>query len=39
MIGLIHKTLAKKMFQKVAASWGCNVPLDEKVWETGHNGY
>lgn len=38
MIGLIHKTLAKKIFQKAAASWGCNVPLDEKVWETGRNG-
>ena len=33
MIGLIHKTLAKKMLQKVAASLGCCVPLDEKVWE------
>ncbi len=31
--GLIFKTLAKKMFQKAAASWGCQVPLDEKVWE------
>lgn len=35
MIGLIHKTLAKKMLQKVAASLGCRVPLDKKVWETG----
>ncbi len=34
MIGLIRKTIAKKMFQKVAASLGCTVPLDEKVWET-----
>ena len=34
LMGLIHKTLGKKMFQKVAASWGCSVPLDEKVWET-----
>ncbi len=34
LIGLIHRTLGKKMFQKVAASWGCNTPLDEKVWET-----
>lgn len=34
IIGLIHKTLAKKIFQKAAASWGCSVPLDEKVWET-----
>lgn len=32
MMGLIFKTLAKKMFQKAAASWGCRVPLDEKVW-------
>ena len=28
LIGLIHRTLGKKMFQKVAASWGCNTPLD-----------
>ncbi len=34
MIGLIHKTIAKKMLQKVAASLGCRTPLDEKVWET-----
>ncbi len=34
MVGLMHKTLAKKMFQKVAVSWGCRVPLDEKIWET-----
>lgn len=38
MIGLIHKTIARKIFQKAAASWGCSVPLDEKVWETGDNG-
>ena len=38
IIGLIHKTLAKKILQKAAASWGCHVPLDEKVWETGRNG-
>ncbi len=37
IMGLIFKTLAKKMFQKAAASWGCSVPLDEKVWETGHD--
>ena len=36
LIGLIHRTLGKKMFQKVAASWGCNTPLDEKVWETSN---
>lgn len=35
MIGLIHKTLAKKVLQKVATSLGCSVPLDKKVWETG----
>ena len=35
LMGLIFKTLARKMFQKAAASWGCRVPLDEKVWETG----
>ena len=34
IIGLIHKTLARKILQKAAASWGCRVPLDEKVWET-----
>lgn len=34
MMGLVFKTLAKKVFQKAAASWGCSVPLDEKVWET-----
>lgn len=32
--GLIQKTVAKKMFQKFAASWGCRVPLDARVWET-----
>ena len=39
LIGLIHKTIAKKMLQKAAASLGCKVPLDKKVWETGRNGY
>ena len=39
LIGLIHRTIAKKMLQKAAASWGCKVPLDKKVWETGRNGY
>ncbi len=34
MMGLIFKTLAKREFQKTAASLGCSVPLDEKVWET-----
>lgn len=37
MMGLIFKTFGKKIFQKAAASWGCRTPLDEKVWETGHN--
>lgn len=32
MVDLIHKTLAKKMLKKVAASLGCSVPLDKKVW-------
>ena len=39
LIGIIHKTIAKKMLQKAAASLGCKVPLDKKVWETGRNGY
>lgn len=39
MMGVIFKTLAKKMFQKAAAAWGCRVPLDEKVWEISRNGY
>lgn len=39
MMGLVFKTLAKKMFQKAAAAWGCRVPLDEKVWEISRNGY
>lgn len=34
MIGLIQKTIGNKMLQKVAASLGCTVPLDKKVWET-----
>ena len=38
IIGLMHKTLAKKMLQKVAASLGCRAPLDKKVWET-NSGY
>lgn len=33
VMSLVFKTLAKKMFQKAAASWGCHTPLDEKVWE------
>lgn len=37
MMGLIFKTLGKKIFQKAAASLGCSVPLDERVWETGRN--
>ena len=38
IMGLIHKTLARKMMRKAAESWGCSVPLDKKVWETGRNG-
>ena len=38
-MGLIYKTLAKRIFQKIAAaSFGCRVPLDKKVWET-NSGY
>ncbi len=39
MMRLVFKTFAKKMFQKAAESWGCNVPLDKKIWETnsGHS--
>ncbi len=33
LIGLIQKTLAKKMFQKAAASLGCSTPLDAKIWD------
>ena len=33
LMQLVFKTFGKKMFQKVAASWGCSVPLDEKIWE------
>lgn len=29
---LVFKTFGKKMFQKAAASWGCIVPLDKKIW-------
>lgn len=32
MLQFVFKTFAKKMFQKAAASLGCNVPLDEKIW-------
>lgn len=39
LVGLIQKTLARKIFQKAAASWGCSVPLDEKIWETGRGGH
>ena len=38
MLGVIFKTLSRKVFQKTAASWGCSVPLDRKVWETDRNG-
>ena len=39
LMQFIYKTIGKKIFQNVAASWGCNTPLDEKVWETSCNGY
>lgn len=38
MMQFIFKTFAKKTFQKAAASWGCTVPLDEKIWETDSLG-
>lgn len=31
--GLIHKTIARKILQKAAASLGCNTPLDAKIWD------
>lgn len=34
LMQFVFKTFAKKTFRKAAASWGCNTPLDEKVWET-----
>ena len=34
MMSLVFKTVAKKMFQRAAVSWGCHTPLDEKVWES-----
>lgn len=33
LIGLIQKTLAKKMLQKAAESLGCSAPLDAKIWD------
>lgn len=33
LMQFVFKTFGKKIFQKVAASWGCHTPLDEKVWE------
>lgn len=33
LIGLIPKTLAKNVFQKAAASLGCSMPLDAKIWD------
>ncbi len=33
LIGLIQKTLAKKMLQKAAESLGCSTPLDAKIWD------
>ena len=31
LMQFVFKTFQKKIFQKVAASWGCNTPLDYKV--------
>ena len=33
MYAVIFKTLAKKSLDKIAADWGCTVPLDDKPWE------
>lgn len=32
LLQIVFKTSAKKTFQKAAASWGCNTPLDTKIW-------
>lgn len=32
MLQIVFKTVGKKTFQKAAASWGCNTPLDRKIW-------
>lgn len=37
LMQVMFKTLGRKVLQNVAASWGCNTPLDEKVWETSYN--
>lgn len=37
LMQFIFRTFGRKALQNVAASWGCNTPLDEKVWETSCN--
>ena len=32
LLQIQFKTIAKKIFQKAAASWGCKEPLDRKIW-------
>lgn len=32
LLQIVFKTFGKKTFQKAAASWGCNTPLDRKIW-------
>lgn len=32
---VVFKTVAKKSFQKAAASWGCTTPLDARPYERG----
>lgn len=32
MLQIVFKTVGKKTFQRAAASWGCNTPLDRKIW-------
>lgn len=33
LLQIIFKTFGKKTFQKAAASWGCNTPLDRKMYQ------
>ncbi|MCR5502741.1 MAG: NAD(P)H-dependent oxidoreductase [Lachnospiraceae bacterium] len=33
MIGLVFKTVSKKMFTKIAESWGCTKPLDYRPYQ------
>lgn len=33
IMSFVFKTFARKMFQQVAASWGCQTPLDVEIWD------